>query len=289
MTADLLTMLAWSALLIAGVGATAHLYRHMGAVVASQASIMSLAALTDTLLLKNGINPIASWIVAVSFGCVLGLLHLPILLQGGTSLLLVITILGHFVLVGLWYALPELTGGSGGILLPTNTRARASMAMLCLLMIGSAAYLHFSSGSRARKRFDWACVQEMSTKAGAFGVPALRLYVIGFTLYGTLLGAAGVAGTRYPGYLSVTSFGLPWTLATVMIVLFGAGRPIFGQWLLSLLYCLIRVILSQSVFAQVPAAYVFEVSFPLILLVLLYARKKPSHGPAARGPDALRQ
>lgn len=271
--ADLLIMLTWSLLLIAGVGVTAHLYRHMGVVVASQAAIMSLAALTDALLLNSNLNSAASWLVGVGVGCGLGLIHLPILLQSGASLLLVITVLYHLILIELWYALPRLTGGQAGILLPGYISARASLALLCLLMIAGAAYLHFSSGSRARKRFDWACVQELSTEGGAFGVPALRLYALGFAIYGTILGAAGVAGMRYLGGLNVNSFGLMWALTMVMIVLAGAGRPIFVLWLLSLLYCVIRVILRQSVNASVNAAYLFEVLFPLMLLLLLRARK----------------
>jgi ABC-type branched-subunit amino acid transport system permease subunit len=271
-----MTMLVWSLLVIAGVGATAHLYRHMGAAVASQASIMSVAALADALLLKQQINPTLSWIVAVGFGCGLGLLHLPILLKTGTSLLLVITVMGQFVMVELWSALPGLTGGSGPLLLPGDISARAAIWLLCLLIISALAYLHFSSGSRARKRFDWACVQEMNLKAGAFGVPALRLYVLGFAIYGAMLGAAGVAGARYLGSLSVSTFGLPLALVMLTIVLSGAGRPIFLLWLLSLLYCFIRVFLLRSVYASGNAAIVLEVSFPLLLLLLLLRTRKKS-------------
>lgn len=277
-----MTMLVWSLLVIAGVGATAHLYRHMGAVVASQASIMSVAALADALLLKQGINPALSWIVAVGFGCALGLIHLPILLKTGTSLLLVITVLGHFVLVELWYALPQWTGGSSPLLLPGNTLARGAIVMLCVLIIAALAYLHFSSGSRARKRFDWACVQEMNLKAGAFGVPALRLYALGFAIYGAMLGAAGVAGARYLGSLGADSFGMPVALAMITIVLAGAGRPVFFLWLLSVLYCLIRVVLLRSAYASGNAAFFLEVSFPLLLLLLLRTRKKSLHTARAR-------
>jgi ABC-type branched-subunit amino acid transport system permease subunit len=277
MSIDLLMMFAWSTFLLAAVGASVHLYRHIGVIVASQASVMTITALIDAMMLKHGFNPMTSLLVAVSTGIALGLIHLPVLLQTGPGLLLILTALSQLVMVEAWYALPQITGGSGGILLPGKTDAGSAMMVFLMLLAGASVYLHYSV-AQSSKRFDWACLKVLGTKAGAFGVPSQRLYVIGFAIYGALLGAAGVAATRLLGYLTVNSFGLTWSLATVMIVLSWPQRPIFGALVLTILYSVIRVLLRHSVYASVGWSHAFEILFPLILFILvrfhLYSHEK---------------
>jgi len=267
MSTDLLTMLMWSLFLIAAVSVTAHLHRHMGVLIVSQASIMTVAALVDVRLLKSGVNPIFSLAVAVIAGCVFGLFHLPVLLQTGAALLLVLTAISQLVLVEIWYALPQITGGSGGILLPSNVAPSALLTFFLILGI-IVVYLYRNTVLPTR-RFDWATLKSLGPKAGAFGVPALQLYAIGFALYGALLGAAGVAATRLLGYLTVNSFGLTWALAVVMIVLASQRQPVWGALVLSAFYCAIRVLLRQSVYASVAWSHAFEILFPLTLLISL--------------------
>ncbi len=272
MAADLATMLAWSLFLLVGVVATSHLYRHMGVIVASQASVISLAALFDTLLLKGGVSPQLSWLVAVAGGAGLGLIHVPILLRTRAALLLILTAISQLVLVEVWYALPQLTGGSSGVLLP-STSAAAALAALVALLAGYVVYLRRAVGT-ADSGFDWACVRRLGPKAEAFGVPSLRLYTIGFVAYGVLLGATGVAATRLLGYMTVNSFGLGWALATVMIVLAAQRYPVGAALALCLVYSAIRVLLRQSVYASVTASAVFEILFPTVLLALVHAQDK---------------
>jgi len=277
MSSDLITMLAWSLFLLAGVGASAHLYRHLGVLTASQASIMSLAALLDTLLLKRGMSPIFSWLLAVVTSAGLGIIHVLILLQTRTALLLLLTAISQLALVEVWYAVPQLTGGSSGMLLP-RTEAGGALFSLVVLMVGGAIYLYWAV-TRSQSSFNWACVRTLGPKAEAFGVPSIRLYTIGFAVYGVLLGACGVAATRLLGYLTISSFGLGWALATVMIVLAVPRQPVVGTLVLCLIYSAIHVLLRQSVYASVTASAVFEILFPLILLALMRAQDRIERRP----------
>jgi hypothetical protein len=272
MLADLLTMLVWTILLLAGVGVTSHLYRHMGVLTASQGTIMSLAALVDVFLLKHGLNEALSWLVAVAFSVALSLLHLPVLLQTKAALLLVLTAISQLVLVEVWYAVPQFTGGSSGILLP-EIGAVGAFGTLLVIVGAGVAYLYLYV-SKPQRHFNWMCVKALGPKAEAFGVPAVRFYALGFAIYGLVLGAAGITATRLLGYLTISSFGLTWALATVMIVLAFPKRPVFGAVLLSLTYCAIRVILRQSVYASVTASAAFEILFPVVLLTLMHANAR---------------
>jgi hypothetical protein len=261
-------MLLWSVLLLGGVGATAHLYRHMGVLLASQATVMLVAALADTLLLRNGVNPSLSLIAAVGIGVGIGLIHLPVLLQTGAAMLLILTAVTQLFLIELWNAIPQITGGSSGFFLPDNVSATGAVSTLLLLMGLGVVYLYLSVTLPAR-HFDWSCLKTIGKKSGAFGVPSLRLYAIGLIFYGAVLAAAGVAGTRFLGYLTVSSFGLTWSIAVIMIVLSWAKEPVLGALVLSVAYITIRVLLRQSVYASETLAYIFEIAFPLILLVLM--------------------
>jgi ABC-type branched-subunit amino acid transport system permease subunit len=265
--ADVLTMLTWSLFLLAGVMISTHLLRHMGVLVASQASVMSLAALCDVLMLKQGMNPLLSWLLAVIVVGGLGVLHVPILLQTKPALLLVLTAISQIVLVEVWYAFPQLTGGSGGVILPPVGSGWA-LATLVALMVAAAMYL-LRFVAAPERAVGWACVRTLGPKAQAFGIPAIRHYAVGFAAYGILLAAAGVAATRHLGYLTVNSFGLGWSLATVMIVLAATNWPIVGTVGLCLFYSAIRVLLRQSIHASVTASAAFEILFPVILLLLI--------------------
>ncbi|HJQ25507.1 MAG TPA: hypothetical protein VKA60_16425 [Blastocatellia bacterium] len=275
MAGDVLVMLTWSIFLLAAVKATAHLQRHMGILVASQSSVMSIAALIDITLLKRGVSGTVSGMAAVSVGLLLGLVHLPILLQTGAGLLFILTAISQIVLVEAWLALPAITGGSNGILLSARPNAATGMVWLLALMAGSGIYI-YKNDAKAERRFDWSCLKSLGLKAEAFGVPSLRLYVIGFALYGVVLSATGVAATRILGYLTVTSFGLTWSLAVIMIVLYLPARPLVSALVLSVLYSSIRVLFRQSVYASSFGSHVFEMLFPLILLLLIQFRPTES-------------
>jgi ABC-type branched-subunit amino acid transport system permease subunit len=267
LAADILTVLTWSLFLLAGVMISTHLLRHMGILVASQASVMSLAALCDVLMLKQGMNPLLSWLFAVVAAGGLSVLHVPILLQTKPALLLVLTAISQIVLVEIWYAFPQLTGGSGGVILPSVGSGWALAALIALM--AAAAFYLFRFVAAPERAVGWACVRTLGPKAEAFGIPATRRYAIGFVAYGILLAAAGVAATRHLGYLTVHSFGLGWSLAAVMIVLATTNWPIIGTVALCLFYSGIRVLLRQSIHASVTASAAFEILFPVILLLLM--------------------
>ncbi len=267
MLTDLATMFLWSIFLFSGACVTAHLHRHMGVLTASQASIMTITALLDVRLLKLGSDPVLALLPGLVLAAGLGVLQLAILLQTGAALFLVMTVIAQLVLVEIWYAVPQLTGGSGGILLP-RVEMWSALAGFALLLVASFWYWR-NFVARPAQKFDWACMKSLGPKAAAFGVPATRHYALGLALYGAVLGATGIAATRVLGYLTVNSFGLTWALATLMIVLTATKKPVLSLMLLAICYCSIRVWLRQSVHASQALSHAFEILFPLALLLIL--------------------
>lgn len=280
MIADLATMLTWTVFLLIGVGVSSHLHRQMGVLLASQGLVMTLAALVDCQLLRQGFSTTVALMTGVTAGGLLGLFHVPVLYQTGAALLLVLTALSQIVLVELWYAFPQVTGGSGGVLLPPGASGAGVLWALLVLVVCGVAYLGLFV-AKAERRFDWACLRSLGLQAGAMGVRAGVLFGAGFLLYGTLLGAAGITATRLLGYLTVTSFGLPWALAVVMIVLASEERPVLWSVVLSLLYSSMQVLLRQSVYASPTWSNMFEMMFPICLLILSEVRSSRAAAKAA--------
>jgi hypothetical protein len=243
----------------------------MGVLVGSQASVMLVSALIDVLLLRQGTNHVVSLVLAVLAGGLLGLIHLPILLQVGVSLLFVLTAISQIILVGIWQVIPQVTGGSSGLFLPYGIDWIIPIILLLAIVGAIISYLHLEV-AQPSKQFNWSSLKSLGIKAGAFGVPSLRLYVLGFLMYGVVLGAAGVVATRILGYLTVTSFGLPWALATVMIVLYLPRQPVYTAILLCAFYSTIRVVFRHSIYASPIVSNLFEMLFPVILLIMIQTR-----------------
>lgn len=264
---DLLAALAWSLVLWAGVIPTLHLYQNLGVLVASQSSIMSIAALIDALLIKRGFAPMGAFLVTLVAGAGLGLIHLPVFLQTRAAALLVLTAISQIVLVEAWYAAPETTGGSGGLLVP-KVDITQTTTLLCVLVALFNLYILYL-GKLPRKKFDWASLRTIGLKSEAFGVPARRDYLFGFVAYGIILAAGGVAAARFVGSLAVGYAGLSWSLTTLMIALAASTHSIFLGVILALLYSTIRVLLRQTVEASGALSAFFEILFPVALFFII--------------------
>ena len=276
MLADLLLTLAWSLFTLSATTVTFHLYRNAGVLVASQNLIMAVSALVDALLMQAGFNSLTALLIAMTTGVLLGLLHLPVLFKAGVTLLLVLTALASFVLTEVWYALPSVTGGSGGILLPQEISNYDATLLLLLVLITSRLYLRYKS-SQANLQFDWETLKTLGPISGAFGVQSTKIYVTLFSLYGLLVGMSGVAVARYLGYLSVSTFSLSWSLAIVLIAVSLNKQPYIYVVLLCTVYGTVRVMLRQTVYASSFWSNLFEILFPIVLLtIVIYSRRQTS-------------
>ncbi|MFO0927858.1 MAG: hypothetical protein U0736_12590 [Gemmataceae bacterium] len=266
MNADLSTALLWVALMLAGVAATGHVHRHLGVLLASQGIVMSLSALTDALLVRHGLSPVIALLAGLAVAAALGLIHIPVLVRTGPGLLLLLTALGQVVLVELWISLPEFTGGSGGLILPVAL-SRFDIGAAAAVCVGAAAYAVWVVQA-PRMAFEWPCLRSLGRQAGVFGVPVRPRYLAAFLVYGLLVGTTGLIATRHLGYLSVSSFGLSWSLTVVMVVLASRDYPVLSGVVFCSLYAGLRVLLRQSVHASTAWANLFELAFPLCLLLL---------------------
>jgi ABC-type branched-subunit amino acid transport system permease subunit len=96
-----------------------------------------------------------AWCLSVCFALLLGLIHIPILLGAGRELFLVLTAITQLVLKEFWYAIPQITGGSGGVLLPEGSRSGGAITAFCVAALAvSLTMVHLES--RKAIAFDWA-------------------------------------------------------------------------------------------------------------------------------------
>lgn len=275
MLADLSSLALWMVFLAASVYVTRHLQWNAGILVASQATVSSLAALVDARLATLGaIALLAGLAVAIC----LGILHYVVLIAAGPGVLLMLTAVSQLILVEFWYALPELTGGSAGFLLPGNASSRGAVIVFLGVSAIAFASLHILVKS---EDYRWASIRALGPHAGAVGVPGPQLFVISFAIYGATLGSVGIAASRTLGFLTVGMFGLPWALAIVMITLATGSKGRWGVPLLCGIYAIARVMLRQSVYASPFFSTSFEIAFPMFLFVLYL-------GQSPRGQNELR-
>ena len=233
--------------------------------VVSQASVMSLAALVDVTAVRSGASPVVGTLGACTIGLLLGGLHVPLLIRLGAPLLLIVTVVLHMLLTQLWYALPWLTGGSGGLLLTGNSSIVGSLLAFALATSTSMRL----TGQTSKLAVDNALLRRLGPNAGVFGRPAEQRYWKGFLAYGLVLGSAATTAVRVSGYLTKDSFSLSWSLAVLMIAL-----AVDDNWwpralILSVGYAALRVILRQSIGASSTFSHIFELAFPLLLLLLV--------------------
>jgi ABC-type branched-subunit amino acid transport system permease subunit len=227
---------------------------------------MTLAALAYTQIVRSGGDPGIALMAAIVVGATLGILHLPILLQVGPYLILVITVVAQIVLSQFWLAVPDITGGSGGLLLPGKEIGLELSAVLLALF--ATAWYEMRNSKKAGQQFDFAAIRDLGIRAGALGVPSLRIYVSGFLLYGVILSVCGVAAARMLGYLTADLFGLSWSLTNLLIILIARGRSFAVVVLLAAFYVCTRIGLRQILMASPMWSHGLEVLFPALLLII---------------------
>lgn len=263
--ADVTIVVLWGMFLLAAVVGSSYLYEHFGVLVASQAMVATAAALIDVVLTARGYSSLLSMIIALASAALLSVLQVPVLLRTGPYLLLILTIVAHIFSAELWLAVPGVTGGSGGLLRTTEGHVFQALTVLTVILAGALSYGMGYFRSR-RMRFHSESARELGARAAVFGVPTVRHYVLGFLMFGFLVGASGVAATRVAGYVTVGFLGLTWSLAALMIVLATSRQSWLVMAVLTLLYSAVRVTLRQSVNASPTASTAFEIAFPLLLL-----------------------
>lgn len=278
MLADLPGLALWTVFMVASVFATRHLQWNAGILVASQATVSSIAALLDARLATAGGVFI---LVPLAAASLLGVLHYVVLRAVGPGVLLMLTAVSQLILVEFWYAFPALTGGSAGLLLSEGSSSRVGITVfLCIAFAAAFAFRQFGAPDDYR----WASIRALGPHAGAVGVPAPALFVASFTLYGLVLGSVGIAASRTLGFLTVGMFGLPWALAVVMITLATGVRGTWSILLLCMGYAIGRVLLRQSVYASPFYSTFFEIAFPVVLFAVYLARSGQRASSASPAP-----
>lgn len=286
--ADLMLLAGWTVFALLSCQLTIHLYRDLGALVASQAFLLTVGGLAYTLVVRALPEPAVSVVLGVALAGVLGgglgLIHVPLLRKLGPDLLLVLTAVLHIVLAQFWLALPQWTGGSGGLLVPASPLPWTPwvLSLALGLTIGHRLWLV----RLPHARFALAAVRATGDKAGALGAPALRLYRVGFTVYGVVLGLCGAEAVRLAGFLTAEMFGLSWALTVVLIVLVATAGTV--PWMMAGLavgYAVTRVGLRQLLDAGPMWAHGYDVIVPATLLGVYAAFGRSGSKNLAPQPD----
>ncbi len=271
-TADVILLVSWALFAVISCHLTLHLYKDLGVIVASQAFVMTLGALAFTLMIRGGASYEGGIGVAMCLGAALGLLHVPLLRMLGPNLLLVLTAVTHIVLAQFWLALPQWTGGSGGLLLPRSASWWSPLLLLIALAI--AIGYRVSLLRLPHATFSLASIRTAGEKAGALGVPVLLLYILGFGLYGVLLAVCGAQAAQVTGFLAPEMFGLSWALTVVLITLVSStsDRPVCLLMLLAVVFAVTKIGLRQILQADPQWAHAYDVILPASLLLCYVVR-----------------
>ena len=274
MLADISSVLLWAALLSCSAGSSLHLRKRAGVLLASQGILASVGGLVCALALRADLGA-STYVLAGITGALLALAHLPVLRSGGRQALLPITAGAHFFFSSLWLAFPDLTGGSGGLLIGKPAGFDGSIGWLIAAMAGFSAWMwrdRLSMGAR----FRWAVLREENVRAEALGVPALRMQVLLFVWYGTANALAGAVGIRASGFLSPHAFGFSWSLAALAVVMFPSSL-VTRLVTLPLIFAALRVFPRAVLPVSVGASQLIEMAFPVILFSALAIARFRAH------------
>ncbi|HEV8675813.1 MAG TPA: branched-chain amino acid ABC transporter permease [Methylomirabilota bacterium] len=238
---------------------------HLGYLNLGHASFFGIGAYTFGILLKGG-QPLlvafgAGAVLAVAFAL---LISYPFFRLRGAYFAL--ATFGLVTLLELLASnLSELTGGSGGLTIPTGYRLyRAYYAALGLLalVVGATAGL-----ARSRLGLALVSIREDEEVAGAFGVNAYGVKCLALVASAAV---AGLAGGLYCWYLTYiipsTVFGLDVAIGPIVMAMLGGSGTIAGPLLGALVLDVIREVLRFK--TQYLALTIYGVILVLVGLFL---------------------
>jgi len=271
MQIDILTILISTLLITSSVISTLHLFKNFGILIASQTFLIQLAALLTVILFNQNVNH--SIVVMTVMGVIIlvGLLHILLLRNFGTDILLIISMILNMSIQEFWLAYPETTGGTGGLLLQGGHEIWPSLVLLILSLVFCGLY--FFRLSKNVQSFVWKFTKKLKFKSALFGINIDQYYFLGFLLFAIIHSLIGVVSVQYLGYLSSESFSLAWTLTVLSIVVFSAKDGYLLSFLLAILYIIIKLLLRNSPNVSTTSANLFEVLFPSLLILIFVTRK----------------
>lgn len=263
---DFYIVAIWVGIVFSISAATHHLLRWAGVLIASQGAMLLLGAFTFTVIVRIGFSAVIGVIGSVLICGILGLAHRYVLYVVGPLLFVLLCIAGDILLAEIWLAVPNITGGSGGLLIP---KCDDTVALISItICVAFAAIVRMLTGSETS--FWWATVRTHGWHSGLFGVDDRRSLALFFIGYGIIAGFCGSAMAASLGYVAPSGLHLPFTMAIVMIASASPTPGTLSLITLSFFYGSIRTVLRQSIAASPTRAVFFEVSFPILLILIVY-------------------
>lgn len=253
----------WVAILGTAVVVSSWLWNTLGVAIASQGLMANTSALVFAMSQQGGLAPFPALILAIGAGAALGLAHLGLLKASNKEVLLIASVLLTFLWGDLWLSMPAVTGGSGGVVVPSG----AAFALICVATaVGGHGLLKALMWPKADAAFTSLCSREVGLVSGVLGVPVQRLFIGGFVLVGCIFGLLGAAGASLTGIVTLNLFSTTWSL-TVLALVVAPMIPWHHRWLtLPVLFIAVRWSLRDLLPPSIGSAQFIEFLFPTAVL-----------------------
>jgi hypothetical protein len=179
----------------------------------------------------------------------------------------------------LWLVAPDATGGSGGRIFDLGSITFAFAIIAPILCLG----LWVVASRLSRPPLDAAArtVAALGPIAGAFGVNHRLLIAGAMTVWTVSCGAWALLTTSASGIMALSNFDIGWSLVAFLIAVLASARENGAAWtgVLTASFVAIRFWLSAASNGSAMLANIFDIAFPLlILMVILLTRKRSQHG-----------
>lgn len=209
--------------------------------------------------------------LALAVAAAIGIVHLALLYRLRPLAFLLASAAFQIVFEQLWVALPSVTGGSGGLLLP-STPPLWLVVVLTVIVLATLCHA-LNRVSRPPLRSAAITLFAIGPASGAFGVNYRLLLGGAVTMWALAGGLWGVLTTASSGIMAPSNFEITWSITAFLIAIFSAARGQELVWSggLTMTFVITRYGLSVYAYDSVLLANGFDIAFPLLVLGLVLA------------------
>lgn len=262
MTGETVALVGWAAVLAVQLVASVVLHRWFGIIVASQGATALVAAWAFAVSWQSGWG-MMSLPAAIAAGAVSGVVHLLLYWLAGRDVLLVVSVLMSFFINDLWLSVPDLTGGSGGLLVVSSSPSAPWVCVGTGLLL--AAVNHW--GLTRLDPIAGPAMRQLGLFAGVLGVPVLAVYAGTFAVTGAAIGCAGAAGALTSGLAQPGLFSPGWSLSILTMVVAPKLSPVVRMVGLPFAFVFTRLLLREAMPPSVGYSQIAEMAFPCALVL----------------------
>jgi branched-chain amino acid transport system permease protein len=198
-----------------------------GAYLAALLTLPAAIALLQTPSLPDFIaeaqlGPVPSTLIAAAFSGLLAMVVGLPLMRTSTLAIPISTFAFLIVAYNVVANWDQVTGGSGGLLVPTTTGIGSAGLWAGAAIVIALAFKWSASGYRLQ------ATREDEVAARSIGIGVMRERLLAFALSGVLCGVGGALAVHQSGVLNPTTFYFGATVTTLTMLVVGGTRSVFG-------------------------------------------------------------